>query len=82
LHTREKFGRFYAPKNYTITFDSNGGTAVAPITGGALTTITAPTAPTKSCHRFKGWSPALPTTMPAENITLKAQWSYTCGGGG
>ena len=36
------FWWFYAPKNYTITFDSNGGTAVAPITGGALTTITAP----------------------------------------
>lgn len=81
LHTKDKFGRFYAPKNYTITFDTNGGTAVDPIIGGALTTINAPKNPTKNCHSFKGWSPALQTTMPAENITLKAQWSYTCGGG-
>lgn len=81
LHTNEKFGRFYAPKNYTITFESNGGTKVEALTQGYGTTITVPT-PTKSCHRFTGWEPALPATMPAENTTFKAQWVYDCGGGG
>ena len=76
------YGRFYAPKKYKITFNANGGTAVAPVVQGYGTSVVAPTNPTRSCHRFTGWSPALPATMPAENITLKAQWSYTCGGGG
>ena len=83
LHTKEKFGRFYAPKNYTITFDTNGGSKVEKITQGYGTAVTAPANPTRRCHRFRWWSPALPATMPAENITLKAQWSFnTCGGDG
>ena len=82
------YGRFYAPKKYTITFDSNGGSKVEKITQVYGTTITPPANPTRSCYRFNGWSPALPSSMPAENITLKAQWNHTCwasggwGGGG
>ena len=82
------YGRFYAPKKYTITFDSNGGSKVERITQVYGTTITPPANPTRSCYRFNGWSPALPSSMPAENITLKAQWNHTCwasggwGGGG
>ena len=83
LHTKEKFGRFYAPKNYTITFDSNGGSKVEKIVQTYGSVVTAPANPTRSCHRFKWWSSDIPATMPAENITLKAQWSSnTCGGGG
>ena len=78
LHTKDSFGRFYAPKNYTITFDSNGGSKVEKITQVYGTTITPPANPTRSCYRFNGWSPALPSSMPAENITLKAQWNHTC----
>ncbi len=77
------YWRFYAPKKYTITFDSNGGSKVEKITQGYGTAVTAPANPTRSCHRFKWWSSDIPATMPAENITLKAQWSSnTCGGGG
>ena len=82
------YGRFYAPKKYTITFDSNGGSKIEKITQVYGTTITPPANPTRSCYRFNGWSPALPSSMPAENITLKAQWNHTCwasggwGGGG
>lgn len=72
------YGRFYAPKKYTITFDSNGGSKVEKITQVYGTTITPPANPTRSCYRFNGWSPALPSSMPAENITLKAQWNHTC----
>mgnify|MGYP001714202495 CR=1 FL=1 len=78
LHTKDSFGRFYAPKKYTITFDSNGGSKVEKITQVYGTTITPPANPTRSCYRFNGWSPAFPSSMPAENITLKAQWNHIC----
>ena len=60
---------------YTITFDTDGGTAVAPITQNYGTAITAPTAPTKEGHTFKGWSEDIPATMPAVNKTIKALWN-------
>jgi|GEM_PF-1101114 len=60
---------------YTITFNSNGGSAVAPITQDFGTAVTAPTAPTMTGYTFVSWAPALPETMPAENITLTAQWT-------
>lgn len=78
LHTKDSFGRFYAPKKYTITFDSNGGSKIEKITQVYGTTITPPANPTRSCYRFNGWSPAFPSSMPPENITLKAQWNHTC----
>lgn len=72
------YGRFFAPKNYKISFDSNGGSKVEAVTQGYGTTVAVPTAPTRSCYRFTGWEPSLPATMPAQDITLKAQWSYSC----
>ena len=60
--------------SYTITFDTNGGSAVAPITQDYGTTIKAPAAPTKTGYTFMGWNPALPAAMPAGDMTIKAQW--------
>lgn len=59
---------------YTITFDTNGGSEIAPITQDYGTTITAPAAPTREGYTFIGWDREIPKTMPAENITLKAKW--------
>jgi len=59
---------------YTITFDTNGGSEIAPITQDYGTKITAPDKPTRKGYTFKGWDKAIPETMPAENITVKAQW--------
>ena len=59
---------------YTITFDTNGGSEIAPITQDYGTAITAPADPTREGYTFIGWDTEIPTTMPAENITLKARW--------
>ena len=59
---------------YTITFDTNGGSEIAPITQDYGTAITAPANPTREGYTFIGWDMEIPTTMPAENITLKAKW--------
>lgn len=59
---------------YTITFDTNGGSEIAPITQDYGTAITAPADPTREGYTFMGWDQKIPNTMPAENITLKARW--------
>ena len=59
---------------YTIAFDTNGGSEIAPITQDYGTKITAPDNPTRKGYTFKGWDKEIPETMPAENITVKAQW--------
>ena len=59
---------------YTITFDTAGGSEIAPITQDYGTAITAPADPTREGYTFIGWDTEIPTTMPAENITLKARW--------
>ena len=59
---------------YTITFDTAGGSEIAPITQDYGTNITALAAPTREGYTFMGWDTEFPTTMPAENITLKAKW--------
>ncbi|HRR89959.1 MAG TPA: InlB B-repeat-containing protein, partial [Eubacteriales bacterium] len=68
---------------YTITFDSNEGSAVAPITEYAGTAITAPAAPTRENYTFGGWftddgtfqNAYDFTVMPEGNITLYAKWT-------
>ena len=65
----------FAVNQYTITFDTDGGSAVASITQNYGTKVTAPADPTKDGFDFTGWSPSLPATMPASNVTVKAQWT-------
>ena len=59
---------------YTITFDTAGGSEIAPITQDYGTQITTPEAPTREGYTFIGWDREIPTTMPAENMTVTAQW--------
>ena len=64
----------WAANTYTITFDTAGGSEIAPITQEYGTVITAPEAPTREGYTFIGWDKEIPTTMPAENMTVTAQW--------
>lgn len=67
----------WAANTYTITFDTAGGSEIAPITQDYGTVITAPEAPEREGYTFIGWDREIPKTMPAENITLKARWKDT-----
>lgn len=59
---------------YTITVKPENGKADITITQDYGTAITAPADPTREGYTFIGWDTEIPTTMPAENITLKARW--------
>ena len=59
---------------YTITFDTAGGSEIAPITQDYGTQIASPADPTREGYQFNGWDKTFPTTMPAENLTITALW--------
>lgn len=59
---------------YTITFDTAGGSEVPSITQDYGTAITPPAAPARTGYTFAGWDREIPTAMPAENMTITARW--------
>ena len=66
---------------YTITVKPENGKADITITQDYGTPITAPTL-TREGYQFNGWDKTFPTTMPAENLTITAQWRYNGGSSG
>jgi uncharacterized repeat protein (TIGR02543 family) len=66
---------------YSINFNSTGGSAVDRITQDFGTSVSAPTNPTWTGYTFTGWltfpslTPYTFTTMPSQNITLYADWT-------
>ena len=70
----------YTANEYTITFVSNGGTEIIPLTEYCGTEITAPEDPTRERYCFMGWflessdEAYVFSTMPTEDITLYAKW--------
>jgi uncharacterized repeat protein (TIGR02543 family) len=74
----------WTPIHFTLTFESNGGSAVTALTNVMSgTTITAPTAPTKEHYTFDGWYKEVGLTTPwnfttdtvTSNTTLYAKWT-------
>ena len=81
---------------YTITFNTNGGSSVSTITGNYGDSFSSPNDPTKEGYTFNGWYAnasltqitIIPTAIPAQNLTLYAKWTinqytitfYTNGG--
>ena len=61
---------------YTVSFDTDGGEAMddASFDYGAAVTVADPV---REGYVFAGWSPALPATMPAENLAVKATWDIS-----
>jgi uncharacterized repeat protein (TIGR02543 family) len=63
--------------NYVITFDSAGGSSVNSITVAFDNPVTLPAAPTRQGYTFAGWNPAVPSKMPASNLTVTATWTIS-----
>lgn len=66
---------------YTVTFETNGGSAVSPYTVKVGETIPQPTEPTKADYAFSGWYLDELFTQPVSfpytvnsNVTLYAKW--------
>ncbi len=66
-------------KEYTISFDTDGGSEIAPITLLYGSKITPPAAPQKDGYVFIGWSSEIPETMPALNQTFVAKYKKITG---
>lgn len=68
--------------SYTLTFQTNGGTSVNPITRNFASNLGTLASPFRTGYTFGGWftdqaltTAFTATTMPAENLTLYAKWT-------
>ncbi len=70
---------YYTRLSFNLVWDVNGGNALSgSYTSGSVrydAPITPPTNPTRMGWTFTGWQPEAPAKMPAENLTLVAQWT-------
>ena len=72
-------------KKYTVTYNTNGGSAVDPVTVTENRKLTAPTAPTKDGYTFHGWYKDAAFTNSwnfdadtvTGDLTLYAKWAET-----
>lgn len=65
---------YYDRNYYLLSLDLDGGWGADPIYAryGAVIGLSSPTKPG---YTFAGWTPEAPANMPAENKTLKANWT-------
>lgn len=68
----------YTRNSYLLTYkDSLSAGVYASQTYKYGAAVTAIADPTKTGYTFTGWSPTVPATMPAEALTVYAQWRKT-----
>ncbi len=66
--------------DFTVTYNTNGGSAVASVSAPAFTPIDVPAAPTKQGYQFAGWysdeelTAPFDFVMPNRNATVFARW--------
>ena len=60
---------------YTISFNTDGGSDIAPVTQDYNTEVTVNEIPVKKGYTFIGWDNDIPEYMPAGNMVLTAKWS-------
>ena len=67
----------YTRNSYQLTWNGNGGIVIGGTSGSVKyeAPISEPTSVTWTGHTFNGWDKAVPATMPAEDVTLIAQWT-------
>ena len=65
----------WVPREYTIVFDSDGGSTLPTITLKYGEKIGAVEPPKKSGYSFVGWDRKVPETMPAEDLIITALWA-------
>ena len=78
-------GEVVTPNTHLVTFDTNGGSTVSPVTVTSGSKISAPTAPTKDGYTFGGWYKNSALTVVWDfnndvvttNITLYTKWIGT-----
>ncbi|NGZ77980.1 InlB B-repeat-containing protein [Saccharibacillus alkalitolerans] len=68
--------------SYTVSYETNGGSAITDQTVDYNTTVTEPSAPTRTGYTFGGWYSDSDLTIPfnfnapiTENTTLYAKWT-------
>lgn len=66
---------YYDRISYLISFNTNGGSTVASVSGKYGTPLETPANPVRVGYTFNGWSPIVPSTIPAANLAVNAQWT-------
>ena len=69
--------QYMTPGNVTITFDTDGGSAIAPITGDAGTPVAAPQDPVRTGYTFAGWDSEIPAALPTADIVIQLDYRIT-----
>lgn len=64
---------------YTIQFNTNGGSTIPDAKYNFGERITKPADPTREGFEFAGWDQEIPATMPARNLIFNAKWTPKSG---